>query len=199
MRRFSYKRLAIRLNLALAMLIIFSGTAIASHWAASGWFDRHYNYPDRPSGRNEIIDRFGQPCGNNASFNQFLWGAEGESWQLNYHKKLGGAETPGWYPGNGGSSTNLHYDIRGHIANNHWDDRILGGVFGYQCRKIEGTDKWSTHAWGIAMDMNARYEHVGHRHNHTVDGGVANIFESHGWEWGLDFRDAMHFQYATDY
>jgi hypothetical protein len=32
-----------------------------------------------------------------------------------------------------------------------------------------------------------------------IDGGVASIFQNHGWYWGLAFCDAMHFQYATNY
>lgn len=118
---------------------------------------------------------------------------------MNFHKRLGGAPTPGWYSGNGGLSTNLFYDVRGHIANNHWDDRVLKGIWGYSCRFIAGTNKWSTHAWGIAIDINSAYEHVGHYHNHTVDSQVANVFQTHGWTWGLAFGDAMHFQYATGY
>jgi hypothetical protein len=188
---------------AIGLAFLVSGltsAALASHWAANGWFDRHYNYPPVPSGLSEINNVFGQPCSSDANFNRFTWGAEGVTYNVNFHKKLGGAPTPGWYGGNGGLSTNLFYDIRGHIANNHWDSRVLGGIWGYSCRLKSGsTTQWSTHAWGIAIDINAAHEHDGHCHNHTVDAGVAAIFQNHGWYWGLTFCDAMHFQYATNY
>lgn len=76
---------------------------------------------------------------------------------------------------------------------------MLGGIWGYNCREIAGSEKWRTHAWSIAIDINASYEHDGHCHNHTVNPTVALRFQQHGWLWGLNFCDAMHFQYATDY
>jgi hypothetical protein len=187
--------------IGLAFLVSgFASATLASHWAANGWYDRHYNYPPVPSGLAQINNVFGQPCSSDANFNRFTWGAEGVTYNVNFHKKLGGAPTPGWYGGNGGLSTNLFYDVRGHIANNHWDSRILGGIWGFNCRlKTGSTTEWSTHAWGVAIDINAAHEHFGHCHNHTVDGGVASIFQNHGWYWGLAFCDAMHFQYATNY
>lgn len=94
----------------------------------------------------------------------------------------------------------LYWDVKGTITNNHWTDRVKRGIWGKDCRYIEGTTKVSTHAWGIAIDINSLYEHVGptHIHAHSVDAAVAGVFQQHGWTWGKVFGDAMHFQYASD-
>lgn len=192
------KRLALRLGLAPILVLVFSGTALGSHWATDGWSDRHSGYPAVPNGLNAINNTFGPRCTTDSNFNRFTWLAENASWNVNFHKKLGGAPVPGWYAGNGGSSTNLYYDVRGHIANGHMT--VLGGIGAYNCRLQSGsTTLWSTHAWGIAIDINWNHEHFGHCHNHTVPTNVSGTFQNHGWQWGLAFCDAMHFQYATGY
>lgn len=183
---------------AMMLSLAFAGSAMATNWANDGWFDRHFGYPQVPNGLAAINSVFGTRCTSDSNFNKWTWGAEGTIWNVNFHKKLGGAPTGSWYLGNGGGSTNLFYDIRGHIGNSHWDDRVLGGIGGYNCRLQSGsTTLWSTHAWGIAIDMNWNYEHVGHCHNHTVSTSVAGVFQNHGWTWLP--CDAMHFQYATGY
>lgn len=185
---------------SMVLVIAFTGSALATNWANDGWFDRHYNYPTRPNGLTAINSTFGTKCTSDSNFNRFQWIAEGTVWNVNFHKKLGGAPVGSWYLGNGGGSTNLFYDVRGHIGNSHWDSRVLGGIWGYACRLQSGsTTVWSTHSWGIAIDINASYEHVGHSHNHTVDTSVAGVLQNHNWFWGLAFNDAMHFQYATGY
>lgn len=194
-----WRAFALKLALALTLSFVFAGTALASHWATDGWSDRHSGYPPVPNGLAAIDNVFGTRCTSNSNFNKFTWLAEGASWNVNFHKKLGGAPTPGWYAGNGGGSTNLFYDVRGHIANSHMT--VLGGIGAYNCRLQSGSNLWSTHAWGIAIDINWSHEHVGpnHCHNHTVASNVATTFQGHGWQWGLAFCDAMHFQRATGY
>ncbi|MGH8990655.1 MAG: M15 family metallopeptidase [Acidimicrobiia bacterium] len=71
-------------------------------------------------------------------------------------------------------------------------------MWGYYCKFKSGTSQYSTHAWGIAVDQNARYEHL-HCHVHTINNNVKNVWETHGWSWGLSFCDPMHFQYADGY
>jgi hypothetical protein len=183
-------------------LLAAAGPAVAGHWAANGWWDRHYNYPPRPSGYSAIVDRFGPPCNDNARFNREYWPAADDDvlYAVRFHRRLGGAEVPGWAPDEGGRSTNLDRDVRGHIGNQHLDPYVLGGIWGYDCRykrDPDGDPEWSTHAWGIGVDFNARYEHFGHCHNHTINADVRRIFEDHRW-YQLPC-DRMHFQYATDY
>lgn len=194
-----------RVVAALAIVFLFSSVlanaVAASHWGMKGWYDRRYNYPAVPNGLAAINNVFGDRCTADSNFNRFTWRAadNGVAYNVNFHKKLGGAPTPGWYNGNGGGSTNLYYDVRGTFANRHIDTKVLSGIWGYNCRQIAGSTKWSTHAWGIAIDTNSAYEHLGHVHSHTVDAQMVGIYETHNWTWGLGFRDAMHFQYATGY
>ena len=70
------------------------------------------------------------------------------------------------------------------------------GVF--EPRPVRGSSVWSLHAWGAAIDLDAR--HNGERVPWPIDATmpleVMEVFARHGWlcagaAWG---RDAMHFQ-----
>ncbi len=164
----------------------------------------HRGYPARPSGGTEIRATFGSRCTPAARSNDFYWTGidTSDAYLVRYHKKLGGSPVDEWTMGDGGSSTNLDTDVRGHIGNAHLYAK--GGIYGYYCRVIAGTNKWSTHSWGIAVDLNARHEHY-HCHVHSAGfTDMASYFKSHWWVWGRDWGppgrcDTMHFQYASDY
>ena len=66
----------------------------------------------------------------------------------------------------------------------------------FNVRKIRGSDKWSLHSFGLALDFNAFENKVGTKGN--MHPKIVEIFESHGWAWGGRFRrkDPMHFQRA---
>lgn len=191
-----------RIRPALAAIVLLvAPTAMAGHWAKYGWEDRHYRYPAKPSGYSAIVSAFGEPgpgsntgCKDNPDSrgNRFNWytADDGKTYAVVFHKKLGGT-----------TSSNLDNDVRGHIANAHWDADVKSGIWGHLCRKIAGTTKWSTHSWGIAVDQNARYEHVGsdHKHCHSVTSRVAGVWTDHQWTHGVSFGDCMHFQYASGY
>jgi hypothetical protein len=179
---------------ALAILAVLTVPLLAWHWAKAGWQDKHYNYPARPSGYTQIVNRFGQPCNANASAVRTTWRAadNGVNYTFRFHKKLGG------YPTGGGVSTNLDNDVWGHINNNHLAQYVEHGIYGYVCRYIRGTTKWSTHAFGIAVDVSSAEEYEG-KCNSTVNRYHKSIWEQHNWYWGLAFCDPMHFQYATGY
>ena len=185
-------------------VLLAAAPAAANHFYVEyGWRDRHVLWPTRPSGYNQIVATFGQPCNSAVDDNKTFWTTQddGKSYALYYHSKLGGYGK--FYGGTGATnrSSNLNNDVRGHIRNNHLGGAIKSGVWGYKCRYIAGTSKYSTHAWGIAVDQNARYEHVGsaHHHCHTVLAAVADIWKTHRWIHGINFGDCMHFQYAQDY
>jgi hypothetical protein len=156
-----------------------------------------------PSGYAQIVKTFGKPCNASVNDNRTLWTTQddGRTYALNYHLKLGGYGD--FYGGTGSTtrSSNLNNDVRGHIRNEHVGPSIRSGVWGYKCRYIKGSKKYSTHAWGIAVDIHARYEHYGsgHKHCHTVLAAVADIWKRHGWTHGVNFGDCMHFQYARNY
>jgi hypothetical protein len=184
------RRYALWLGLACLLVLGSAPSASAGHWYANGWRDWHYNYPPKPYGYNQIVAVFGQPCNSESRANVMRWMAAdtGTVYNVVFHRKLGGS-----------TSTNLDNDVRGHIGNGHMDNRVWHGIWGYNCRFISYTTKYSTHSWGIAIDQNSAYEHVNHYHSHTVCTCVADQFNNHGWRWGINFGDAMHFQYAYNY
>ena len=197
-------RRVIRRGLAFALLAAFAvgfiaGPAVAGHWHKQGWRDLHWNYPRKPSGYQQIVKRFGQPCSAAASKIWMKWRAadDGVYYTVRFHRKLGGMKTS-VVSDKGGRSTNLDNDVRGHIRNAHLDRYAKSGIWGYNCRYIAGTRKYSTHAWGIAVDVSSRYEPAG-KCTSDVNYRHAPIWKNHRWKWGKSFCDPMHFQYARDY
>lgn len=184
------------LSTAIALLVPF---LVANHWGQAGWRDRHYRYPARPSSYTQIVNRFGQPCNSNARAIRMSWRASdtGQTYSFKFHRKLGGYPTE--MVGNkGGRSTNLDNDVYGHIQNSHLQQYVRHGIYGYLCRTIRGSSKWSTHAFGIAVDVSSAEEYQSKTYS-TVNYRHAPIWQNHGWYWGLNFNDPMHFQYATGY
>ena len=177
----------------------FGGPALAGHWAANGWQDLHRGYPPKPYGYAEIIEVFGPPCSPRAQFNHTRWRAAdtGVYYRFEFHKKLGGIGTR-FVSDEGGTSTNLDNDVRGHIGNRHLDQYLRHGIYGYNCRYIRGTTTWSTHAWGIAIDVSSAWEPMGQCYS-RVNHHHADIWRDHRWKWGAGWCDAMHFQYANGY
>lgn len=194
-------------TLCIVVLIFVVGTVApdvqAHHFYDDGWRDKHVNYKPRPHGYAEIVHVFGQPCNSKVNDNVTKWvaGDNGVSYTVKYHQYLGGY---GKYYGGVNDprrSSNLNNDVRGHIRNEHLSPKIKSGIYGYACRYIDGTRRWSLHAFGAAIDINSRYEHVGsaHEHCHSIPYSVSSTWWEHGWHHGVSFGDCMHFQYATGY
>ena len=55
----------------------------------------------------------------------------------------------------------------------------------------------SVHSWGIAVDFNAASNQPGTKGD--MHQGIVEIFARHGFYWGGNFGDPMHFQYAQGY
>jgi hypothetical protein len=182
-----------------AVVLAVTPLLIGWHWAKLGWRDRHYNYPPKPTGYAQIVSVFGQPCSAEAHGVSMSWQAadNGATYTFGFHKKLGGYPTE-MVSNKGGKSTNLDNDVYGHIQNDHLIGYTKSGIWGYNCRYIKGGTSWSTHAFGIAVDISASYEPMGNCYS-TVNKNFAFEFKNHGWRWGLDFCDPMHFQYAFGY
>ena len=49
-------------SLAAAAFAIGVPLVVAFHWGQQGWRGRHENYPSRPQGYTQIVNRFSQPC-----------------------------------------------------------------------------------------------------------------------------------------
>lgn len=80
------------------------------------------------------------------------------------------------------------------------------GVWGYACRLIAGSTKWSVHSWGAAVDTNTLRNPYGQNHwNGRGSSGepygrfLPDTWMGRGFYWGLNFNDPMHFQYVSGY
>ncbi len=73
-----------------------------------------------------------------------------------------------------------------------------GQTWGYDNRNVAGTNVKSTHAWGLAIDINAPANGRGGRGE--IPAAVVDMWKAHGWTWGGDWRptDPMHFEFAGD-
>jgi hypothetical protein len=75
----------------------------------------------------------------------------------------------------------------------------FGGCFSFRPQRTGS--KLSTHAWGIAIDLNPESNAQGSAGD--MDSGVISIFRQAGFSWGGDWqgkvRDPMHFQFCTGY
>jgi hypothetical protein len=69
----------------------------------------------------------------------------------------------------------------------------------YAWRPSRGSQKLSTHSWGIALDLNAGTNPLGSEGD--MDPRIVDVFENKGWEWGGRWSrpDPMHFQAAHGY
>ncbi len=68
----------------------------------------------------------------------------------------------------------------------------------YNVRYMRGAGQWSTHSWGIAIDLDAPWNRFG-QENFEMSQDVARCFEENGFIWGGRWNrpDAMHFQYCA--
>lgn len=67
----------------------------------------------------------------------------------------------------------------------------------YNPRKIAGSNNWSMHAYGCAVDFDSANNWLGDT-TPAMDRRVVEEFEREGWEWGGHWKrpDGMHFQAA---
>ena len=77
------------------------------------------------------------------------------------------------------------------------------GTFNY--RKIAGTDRYSAHSYGIAIDINTDYSDYWRwdksmKYKNRIPYEVAEVFERHGFIWGAKWYhyDTMHFEYRPE-
>jgi hypothetical protein len=83
-------------------------------------------------------------------------------------------------------------------AAGHWDKlKTFDGSYAW--RPSRGSQKLSTHCWGIALDFNAETNGLGEQGDMAPE--VIEMFVRHGWEWGGEWHrpDPMHFQAAHGY
>ena len=77
--------------------------------------------------------------------------------------------------------------------------KSFGGAFNYRTKRRSGN--FSTHSWGIAIDLNPLSNAMGTKGD--MHPKIVEIFRKHGFKWGGDWAgkgcDPMHFQYCTGY
>lgn len=171
---------------AVFVVFGFAGAALADHGNTHA---SHYGFPAVPNGLNQITNTFGAACNSQANDNSAYRTDDdnGNGYWVRYHKELGPA-------GNSNALTSVFW----HLQNEQFGSE-KEGIFGYNCRKISGTNKWSTHAWGIAVDTNTVPNHqwLRHCHHHDLTWGLRQDYKDHNFQ--EISCDAGHFQYATGY
>lgn len=80
----------------------------------------------------------------------------------------------------------------------HLDQSQCGA---YNCRPMKASDgteldHGSVHSNGIAVDLNWSRNGYGHRAHHDIPQTVVNLWRAHGWIWGGDWTDYMHFEFS---
>jgi LysM repeat protein len=77
--------------------------------------------------------------------------------------------------------------------------RTYGGCFNVRAKR--SGSKLSTHAWGIAVDLNPETNMMGREGD--MPAGIVAAFKRSGFLWGGDWKgagkDPMHFQYCSGY
>ncbi|GHS94388.1 hypothetical protein FACS1894207_2500 [Bacteroidia bacterium] len=92
-----------------------------------------------------------------------------------------------------------------------WKDYLKSaGTFNW--RVISGTNRLSTHSYGIAIDLNTKYsnywqwdcyckkENADLTYRNRIPQGIVDVFEKHGFIWGGKWYhyDTMHFEYRPE-
>lgn len=178
-------------TVALAPALVAGAPTGYAAWlvVTDGWEDQHAGYPTSPSGVEAIRREFGSPCSSDSQANVFVFVAadDGKPYRVGFHRRLGGA-----------ASSNLDNDIPGHIERLRLSPSLKHGIWGYVCRFKRDADEYSTHAWGIAVDINSAHEVPG-QDCRSIPEAMGAVWENHRWRWGADWKDCMHFQYASGY
>jgi peptidoglycan hydrolase-like protein with peptidoglycan-binding domain len=141
----------------------------------------------RPDGLAAIRRVFGEP-GTNIVTTSMRAGPGGAVIAVTCHRKIAGVLAA------------VFADI--HAAGMSDHIKSFDGCYCYR-RKRGSSGSWSTHAWAIAVDVNVAWNPmVSNRKDMKVSGDqkvLVPFFEKHGFYWGGNFNDPMHFQYCTGY
>lgn len=147
-------------------------------------------WPKVPTGYNEIVEIFGKPGKAVCSAGRVRLPAPLKlSWAdqsvrvLACHKLLEDVFTNVF-------DQLYHKNLWGYL-------KTTGGI--YEPRTVTSSQKTSTHAWGIAIDLNPHENPLGAKP--VMNERVILVFEDHGFVWGGNWSrpDGMHFQYAKGY
>jgi D-alanyl-D-alanine carboxypeptidase len=113
------------------------------------------------------------------------WDAASSVNQMTCHKKLAG----------------VFADVFRRIQEQGLEERVktFGGCFSFRLQRTGS--KLSTHAWGIAIDLNPQTNAQGSAGD--MDAQVVQIFGGAGFTWGGEWpgkrKDPMHFQFCSGF
>lgn len=197
--------IAVRRVSVLALVVVALATILAAPADAGHMYDWRHDHstraiPRRPKGYSAFVRKFGSRCNSRANDARTWFPhavARGRGGYVYYHAKL---------------ARNIGGNIRKHIAAVHRNGALDYGIYGYNCRRMRGSSKWSTHAWGAAVDTNTRRNPQGQswwngRGANGVDYGryIPRVWKGrdpgHRFRWGRNFSppDPHHFQYVSGY
>jgi hypothetical protein len=102
-----------------------------------------------------------------------------------------------------GAELDQHPELKPYITN-------IAGTFNW--RKIAGTNRLSTHSFGMTMDINTKFsnywqwdckctnEEAKLKYKNRIPKKIIAIFEKHGFIWGGNWYhyDTMHFEYRPE-
>lgn len=101
-----------------------------------------------------------------------------------------------------GSNVRVHKGVASSLIriNAKWSNMPnrykVNSVAGYNCRKVAGTNTYSAHAFGVALDINPSTNPYGKNAKTDMPSSFVQLFTSEGWGWGGNWssvKDAMHF------
>jgi hypothetical protein len=169
-----------------ATLTEMFGEDIRPEGTASGGVEPGSMGFKRPDGLSEVVGVFGQPGKNLGTF-AMKCGVGGELKTVTAHKLVGP----------------LFQQVFEAIAAAGMSHHIQSydGIYNYRTKRATSSN-WSTHAWGIAIDLNASSNPMKTVATMSISDSqqaLAPFFEQAGFYWGKNFGDPMHFQYCTGY
>lgn len=77
-------------------------------------------------------------------------------------------------------------------SHNYLFRESAGGT--YNCRKISGSEKWSLHSFGIAIDLNPSVNPYGTQTHDYPQGFIDDVLATGWFKWGISFDDPMHWE-----
>jgi len=108
------------------------------------------------------------------------------------------------------------------FGGNDWQSIEADNTSAFNCRRATGSRKWSKHSYGKAIDINpienpyiSRSRHISHKASLKYAKRVrkgntpelralllkgdesVQIFKSHGWKWGGDWRGVKDYQHFS--
>ena len=161
--------------------------------------------PTVPNGLDEIRDIYGWPVNESGKADEAFYSSRIKRFDLPFSMRLS------WNKATSVRRSVAHElvidslvdalteirDYKGaqYLEENNLD--LFGGIYAFRFKR--GQEVPSTHAWGIAIDINPDLGRMGEKPR--MPSFIVDAFKSRGWIWGGDWShpDGMHFQACSGY